>query len=69
MANNSSLTELAVDKWQLFETFNSDELADKLLSVVEQSYPSDLIEKSKKSACVYNWDSISKEISNLYMQM
>ena len=69
LANNSSLTELAVDKWQLFETFNSDELADKLLSVVEQSYPSDLIEKSKKSACVYNWDSISKEISNLYMQM
>ena len=69
LANNSSLTELAVDKWQLFETFNSDELADKLLSVVEQSYPADLIEKSKKSACVYNWDSISKEISNLYMQV
>jgi len=69
LANNSSLTELAVDKWQLFETFNPDELAGKIMSAAGRSYPSDLIEKSKKSSCNYNWGRISKEISELYMQL
>jgi glycosyltransferase involved in cell wall biosynthesis len=55
LANNSSLTELAVNEWQLFDTFSSDELFLKLKNVVEKNVPSDLVDLQIYFSSNYRW--------------
>jgi len=66
LAKNSSLVELAVDPWQLFETFSSDNLFSKLSSIVDKKAPSDLIFKQQEFSNIYRWENNINKTFEVY---
>jgi glycosyltransferase involved in cell wall biosynthesis len=66
LADNSSLSELAIDDWQLFETMNSEQLSFKLEDIVKKNIPIDFQKESYKLLEKYNWEKIAIETKKIY---
>lgn len=69
LANNSSLKELAVDPWQLFDTFNVDELSLKLEDIVYKRFPGLLIERCLDSSKKYTWLESGSQTNEIYSDL
>jgi len=66
LANNSSLSELAMDEWQLFETMNYEELSYKLEDIINEDTPIDFKKLSEDILKKYKWSNIANETKKIY---
>ena len=69
LANNSSLTELAVDAWQLFDTFSSDELFGKLDDIASKASPSALVNAQLDFSKHCSWDVHVNQAFKIYSSL
>ncbi|MBU2937402.1 MULTISPECIES: glycosyltransferase family 4 protein [Pacificibacter] len=70
IANNSSMTELAVSPEQLFPTFSSEALSEGLRQIAENaSWVTPSIKLGKKIVADYTWDSIARDTAAVYAQL
>lgn len=69
LADNSSLSELALSNWQLFETYDHDSLSAKLEDIVNGDVPKDLIKESFEFASECNWASAAQKTIQEYKSL
>lgn len=70
IANNSSMTELAVSSEQLFPTFSPEGLAEGLRQIADNaSWVAPSIKLGKKIVADYTWDSIARDTAAVYARL
>lgn len=70
IADNSSMSELAVDKAQLFGTFDVDQLADGLLQIAnQQSWIPTALDDGLNYVKACTWDQIAADTASVYSRL